>query len=88
VAPSRATPRGVSASSIVLASDFQRTLRFRVPLSSSPLPFRKRVQKYYLFPIPQALFSIIFFLSRIMLIVSGKIFLFRVFSGKTCTLIY
>ena len=73
---------------LVLASDFQRTFRFRVPLSSSPLPFRKRVQKYYLFPIPQALFSIIFLLFCIMLIVSVKIFRFGVFSGKTCTLIY
>jgi len=30
------------------------------------------VQKYYLFPIPQALFSIIFHLSRISLIVNDK----------------
>ena len=51
---------------LVLASDFQRT-SLPSPLSSSPLPFRKRVQKYYLFPIPQALFSTIFFLFYISL---------------------
>ena len=41
---------------------FNELSRSRRPLSSSPLPFRKRVQKYYLFPNWQALFSIIFHL--------------------------
>ena len=85
--PSRATPRGVRASFLCWPQTFKE-LSLPSPLSSSPLPFRKRVQKYYLFPIPQALFSIIFLLSRIMLIVSWKIFRFGVFSGETCTLIY
>ena len=56
---------------LVLASDFQRT-RSRLPSSLAPRSFRKRVQKYYLFPIPQALFSIIFPLSCISLIVRWK----------------
>ena len=42
------------------------------PLRSPPRSFRKRVQKYYLFPIPQALFSIIFPLFYISLIVRWK----------------
>jgi hypothetical protein len=42
------------------------------PLFSAPRSFRKRVQKYYLFPIPQALFSSFFLLSRISLIVRRK----------------
>ena len=45
---------------------------FRFHFSSPPLPFRKRVQKYYLFPIPQALFSTIFPLFHISLVVNGK----------------
>jgi hypothetical protein len=60
------------AAGLVLASDFQRTC-FRVP-SSEPLSLRKRVQKYYLFSIPQALFSDIFPLLRIALIVNWKNF--------------
>ena len=57
-------------------------------LSSSPLPFRKRVQKYYLFPNWQALFSFIFQVSHITLIVREKFFQSMVQAGKTCTLLY
>ena len=57
-------------------------------LSSSPLPFRKRVQKYYLFPNWQALFSFIFQVSHITLIVREKFFRSKVQAGKTCTLLY
>ena len=52
----RAASRGAG---LVLASDFQRT-PLPDPLSSPSRSFRKRVQKYYLFPIPQAFFSTIF----------------------------
>ena len=37
--PSRATPRGRRASFLVLASDFQRTLRFRIEPFIQPLFF-------------------------------------------------
>ena len=49
-----------------------KELSLTVPLSSSPLPFRKRVQKYYLFPNWQALFSNIFLLFFITLTISEK----------------
>ena len=47
---------------------FNELSRSRITLASTPLPFRKRVQKYYLFPNWQALFSIIFHLFFIPLI--------------------
>jgi len=48
--------------------------RFRFPSSGSPRSFRKRVQKYYLFTNPQAVFSKNFHLFIIKLIVSEKNF--------------
>jgi len=65
----RAASRGAG---LVLASDFQRTCASVLPSSRTPRSFRKRVQKYYLFFIPQALFLKKFSLHCNTLIISEK----------------
>jgi hypothetical protein len=65
-------PRAAPAALVLCWPQTFKELAPGLTLSSSPLPFRKRVQKYYLFPIPQALFSNIFQFSFISLTTSAK----------------
>ena len=65
-------PRAAPAALVLCWPQTFKELSLPSPLCPFPLPFRKRVQKYYLFPIPQALFSTIFYLFLISLCVKEK----------------
>ena len=65
-------PRAAPAALVLCWPQTFKELSLTSPLCPSPLPFRKRVQKYYLFPNWQALFSFIFYLFFITLIVRKK----------------
>ena len=86
--PSRAAPPGVRALFLCWPQTFKELKLTGIPSLLSPRSFRKRVQKYTLFPNWQALFSTFFHLCYISLIYSEKIFHFEVLVGNFCTLLY
>ena len=74
---------GIRLDALCWPQTFKELLPLSTPLCPSPRSFRKRVQKYYLFPYPQHLFSTIFHIFHKRLIYSMKFFIkFSIFPHK------